>query len=235
VSVLEAGRQDDEERVPMVKALLGKKIGMTQVFAQSGERVPVTVLQVGPCMVTQLKTPQTDRAAAVQIGFDERKRKSTPKPALRHFEKAGVTPKRFVKDVEPEGDQMPRLGQEIGVGVFEGVSHVDVIGVSKGRGTAGVVKRHHFSGAPETHGGRFGRRTGSLGSNTFPGRVFKGKRMAGHMGVDRVTVRNLEVVKLDAERNLMLVKGSVAGANGSYILVRKAARARRRTAAPPES
>jgi large subunit ribosomal protein L3 len=220
----------------MVKALIGKKVGMTQVFEDSGRRVPVTVLLVGPCTVTQVKTGETDSVAAVQIGFDERKRKSLTKPALGHFEKAGVTPKRVLRDVPPEGDQMPQVGQEISVGIFEGVRRVDVIGVSKGRGTAGVVKRHGFSGSPETHGGRFGRHSGSLGATTSPGRVFKGMRMAGHMGAARATVRNLEVVRLDADRNLMLVKGAVAGYNGSYVVVRKAvaSSARRSHASRPQ-
>jgi large subunit ribosomal protein L3 len=206
----------------MVKALLGKKIGMTQVFGEAGKRVPVTVLQVGPCTVTQVKTAETDTVAAVQIGFGERKRKHTTKPPLGHFENAGVSPKRVLRDVPPGGGEMPQLGREIGVGIFEGISRVDVIGLSKGRGFAGFVKRHHFRGSPETHGGRFGRRAGSIGSTTSPGRVFRGKRMPGHMGAARVTVRNLEVIKLDPEKNLMLVKGSVAGYNGSYVLVRKA-------------
>jgi len=217
----------------MVKALLGKKIGMTQVFGEAGKRVPVTVLQVGPCMVTQIKTAETDSVAAVQIGFGERKRKHTTKPRLGHFENAGVSPKRLLRDVPPEGGEMPQPGQEIGVGIFEGTTRVDVIGLSKGRGFAGVVKRHHFRGSPETHGGRFGRRSGSIGSTTSPGRVFRGKRMPGHMGAARVTVRNLEVIKLDPERNLMLVKGSVAGYNGSYVLVRKVASRRGPGASAP--
>ncbi|KPK65611.1 MAG: 50S ribosomal protein L3 [Planctomycetes bacterium SM23_32] len=207
----------------MVRALLGKKIGMTQVFEESGRRVPVTVLRVGPCTVLQVKTAESDNAAAAQIGFEERKRKSTPRPLLGHFEKAGVTPKRLLRDVPLEGDELPEPGQELGVGIFEGVERVDVIGISKGRGTAGVVRRHGFSGAPETHGGRFGRRTGSIGASTSPGHVLKGKRMPGHMGAERVTVRNLRVVSIDPEQGLMLVKGSVAGANGSYVVVRKAA------------
>lgn len=191
---------------------------------------------MGPCTVTQVKTGETDNVAAVQIGFEERKRKSLTKPVLGHFEKAGVTPKRVLRDVPPEGDQMPQVGQEISVGIFEGVRRVDVIGVSKGRGTAGVVKRHGFSGSPETHGGRFGRHSGSLGSTTSPGRVVKGMRMAGHMGAARATVRNLEVVRLDADRNLMLVKGAVAGHNGSYVVVRKAvaSSARRSHASRPQ-
>lgn len=205
----------------MLKALIGRKIGMTQIFDESGRHVPVTVLQVGPCVVTQVKTDQTDRTPAVQIGFDERKRKNTPKPLLGHFQKAGVTPRRVLRDVAPDGEQMPEPGLELGVAEFEGVRHVDVIGRSKGRGFAGVVKRHGFAGSPATHGGRFGRRGGSIGTSATPSRVQKGRKMAGHMGNERVTVRNLEVMKLDTERNLMLVKGSVAGANGRVVIVRK--------------
>jgi large subunit ribosomal protein L3 len=215
----------------MVKALLGRKIGMTQVFDEAGRRVPVTVLEVGPCVVTQVKTPATDGIAAVQIGFGERKRKNTPQPQTGHFEKAGTTPKRVLRDVPPDGDEMPEPGQELTVDVFGGVSHVDVTGTSKGRGFAGVVKRHGFSGAPATHGGRFGRRGGSIGTSAAPGRVLKGKKMAGHMGAERVTIRNLEVVEIDPERNLMLVKGSVTGANGSILLVRKAKSIEMRAAA----
>ncbi len=219
----------------MVKALLGKKIGMTQVFDPSGKRLPVTVLRVGPCTVTQVKTAETDCVPAVQIGFEERKRKNTRQPLAGHFAKAGTSPKRILRDVQPDGDQVPQPGQQIGLEVFEGVSHVDVTGVSKGRGFAGVVKRHHFSGAPETHGGRFGRRTGSIGSSTAPARVWKGKRMAGHMGCEKVTVRNLEVLRLEPERHLMLLKGSVAGSNGSYVLVRKAVSPPRRPSRPDEA
>lgn len=206
----------------MVKALVGKKIGMTQVFDEAGNRISVTVLRVGPCTVVQVKTEETDEVAAVQVGFEERKRKRTSKPLAGHFEKAGVTAKRVLRDVPPDGDQMPEPGQQLRVDIFEGVSHVDVTGVSKGRGTAGVIKRHGFSGSPATHGGRFGRRGGSIGASSSPSRVFKGKRMAGHMGSERVTVRNLEVVKLVPEQDLMLVKGSVAGSNGGYVLVSKA-------------
>jgi large subunit ribosomal protein L3 len=206
----------------MVKALIGKKIGMTQVFDEAGRRIPVTVLQVGPCAVTQVKSAQTDRVAAVQLGFDERKRKNTPRAVLGHLEKAGAGLKRVLHDVAPEGQELPALGQELTLEVFDGVQQVDVIGLSKGRGYAGVVKRHHFRAAPETHGGRFGRRSGSIGSNSCPGHVVKGKRMAGHMGAARVTVRNLQVVEVDKDRDLMLVKGGVPGANGGYVMVRKA-------------
>jgi large subunit ribosomal protein L3 len=216
----------------MVRALLGKKIGMTQIFDDQGKRVPVTVLQVGPCTVTQVKTELTDGAAAIQIGFEERKRKNTRRPLEGHFRKAGVTPKKVLRDVPPDGDELPEVGQELGVDLFADVARVDVVGISKGRGTAGVVKRHGFSGSPATHGGRFGRRGGSIGSSASPSRVWKGMKMPGRMGGRSATVRNLEVVKITPEHNLMLVKGAVAGSNGSYVLVRKAvARSSRRSPA----
>jgi large subunit ribosomal protein L3 len=151
-----------------------------------------------------------------------------------HFARAKVSPQQMLRDVEPDGDEMPELGQELGVTVFEDVEYVDVIGTSKGRGTAGVVKRHGFSGAPATHGGRFGRRGGSIGSSAAPSRVLKGKKMPGRMGAERVTVRNLKVVALRPEQNLMLVKGAVAGANGSTIMVRKAVMPRSVSAAGSE-
>jgi large subunit ribosomal protein L3 len=214
--------QQHREDIEMVKALIGKKIGMTQVFDEAGRRIPVTVLQVGPCAVTQVKSAETDRVAAVQIGFGVRKRKNTPGALLGHLEQAGAGLKRMLRDVAPDGQELPAPGQELKVGLFEGVKHVDVIGLSKGRGFAGSTKRHHFHGAPETHGGRFGRGSGSIGSNSSPGRVVKGKRMAGHMGASQVTMRNLEVVEVDSERDLLLVKGSVPGGNGGYVMVRKA-------------
>jgi len=206
----------------MVKVLIGKKLGMTQIFDESGRLVPVTVLQVGPCAVTQVKTAETDNAVAVQIGFGERKRKNTRKPLAGHFAKAQVSPRMLLRDVEPEGAELPEVGQELGVDVFEGVAYVDVTGTSKGRGFAGVVKRHGFKGSPATHGGRFGRSTGSIGASASPSRVVKGKKMAGHMGAVRRTIRNLKVMKLDTDRNLMLVRGGVAGPNGGYVLVRRA-------------
>ncbi len=208
----------------MVEALLGKKVGMSQVFDESGERVPVTVLRVGPCVVTQVKRRPTDNADAVQIGFGLAKDKNVPEPLKGHFARAGVRARRILRDVAPSGEEMPELGQELSVEVFDGAGYVDVEGVSKGRGFAGVVKRHGFSGAPATHGGRFGRRGGSIGTSATPSRVLKGKKMAGRMGGERLTIRNLEVVKLIPEQDVMLVKGSVPGGNGSYVLVRKAVR-----------
>ena len=208
----------------MVKALIGKKIGMTQVFDESGTHVPVTVLQVGPCVVTQVKTEETDNVAAVQVGFMERKRKNTTKPLLGHFEKADATPKQILHDVPPEGDELPEPGQELGAEIFEDTEYVDVIGTSKGRGFAGVVRRHGFATAPKTHGGRFGRTGGAIGTSATPSRVIKGVKMPGQMGNEQVTMRNLQVVKIDADRSIVLVKGSVPGPKGGIIMVRKAVR-----------
>jgi len=206
----------------MVKALIGRKLGMTQIFDEAGRRIPVTVLQVGPCSITQVKSPEVDRVAAVQLGFGGRKRKNTTQALVGHFEKAGVDLMRVLRDVAPEGSEMPAPGQELRVDLFSAVKHVDIIGVSKGKGYAGTMKRHHFHGAPESHGGCKPRGPGSNGSNTWPGRVIKGKRMAGHMGNAQVTVRNLEVIQVDVEQDLMLVRGGVPGPNGGYIVVRKA-------------
>jgi len=186
----------------MVKSLLGKKIGMTQLFDESGTLVPVTVLQVGPCVVVQVKNGPDGACTAVQIGFDRRKRKSTPRPLLGHFDKAGVEPARVLREVEPEEGAELQPGQR--------------------RGFAGVMKRHGFRGGPATHGSKTHRRPGSIGPGTSPGRVIKGRRMAGHMGAARVTVRNLKVLRVDEARNLLLVKGAVPGANGSDVEVRKA-------------
>ncbi len=203
----------------MVKALLGKKIGMTRVFDDSGKAVPVTVLCVGPCAVVQVKEDE----GAVQIGFDERKRKNTPKPLQGHFARAGVTPKRILRDVElGDGGGECEPGLELTVEEFAHCSAVDVVGVSKGRGFAGVVKRHGFRGGPASHGSKFHRTAGSVGPGTSPGRVIKGRKMPGRMGNERVTSRNLKVVRVDGARNLLLVKGAVAGSNGGYVMVRKA-------------
>jgi large subunit ribosomal protein L3 len=206
----------------MLKALLGTKIGMTQIFDDAGRRVPVTILRLGPCAVTQVKTVETDGVAAVQIGYDEKKRKQVTNPGRGHFAKAGVTPRKVLRDVAPDGEELPEPGREFGVELFEGVDFVDVCGTSKGKGTAGVMKRHGFSGSPETHGGRFGRRGGSIGTSATPSHVRKGTRMSGRMGLDKVTVRNVRVVKLMPEDNLMLVRGSIPGPNGGYVMVRKA-------------
>ncbi len=201
----------------MVKTLLGKKIGMTQVFGDSGAVVPVTALQVGPCAVLQVK----EDTGAVQIGFDPCKRKNTSGPLLGHFDSAGVSPMRVIRDVELEDGQSCEPGMELTVDEFSDTSLVDVIGKSKGRGFAGVIKRHGFAGGPATHGSGFHRTAGSVGAGTSPGRVLKGRKMPGRMGNEKITARNLEVVKVDAGRNLLLVKGSVPGSRGGYVMVRK--------------
>jgi large subunit ribosomal protein L3 len=205
----------------MLKTLIAKKLGMTQIFDEQGQHVPVTVLQVGPCVVTQVKTAETDRVAAVQIGFGERKRKNTTKPMAGHFDKVGVAPRQFLRDVAPDGDEMPEPGAEFNASEFEGVTHVNVTGTSKGKGYAGVMKKYGFAGSPASHGGRFGRRGGSIGTSATPSKVQKGRKMSGQMGNKQVTVRNLQVVRVDTERNVLLVKGAVVGANGGIVLVSK--------------
>mgnify|MGYP006279081679 CR=1 FL=1 len=195
---------------------------MTQVFDDEGRQVPVTVLRVGPCFVTHLKVGEERNRQAVQIGFDDAKRKNITKPLEGHFARSGVKPKKVLKDVDIEEGAELELGQRLSVDIFEGVDKVDVIGTSKGRGFAGGVKRHGFSGGPASHGSKVHRGPGSLGPGTDPGRVFKGTRMAGHMGDETVTVRNLEVVEVKPERNVLLVKGSVPGTKGGYVTVKKA-------------
>lgn len=208
----------------MVNGILGKKVGMTRLFCADGESVPVTVLQAGPCIVVQRKTSTTDGYDAAQLALVEsRPRRRVPKPLQKHFAKAGVAPARFVREVglRPGGDDT-KQGDSVKVDLFRPKDHVDVIGTSKGRGFAGVVKRHHFRGGDKSHGSMFHRAPGSIGASAYPSRVLKGMRAAGHMGVDRVTVRNLEVMQVDPEENLLLVRGAVPGPNGGYLIIEKA-------------
>lgn len=202
--------------------LIGKKVGMTSVFSAEGKSIPCTVIECGPCVVTQVKTNETDGYAALQLGFDDKKEKHTTKPLSGHFKKAGTTPKR--KLVEFSGFETEhKLGDVIDVTLFEGTAFVDVVGTSKGKGFQGVVKRHGFSGVGEaTHGQDDRQRApGSIGACSTPSRVFKGMRMAGRMGGDRITVANLQVLKVIPENNLLLVKGSVPGSKGSYVIIQK--------------
>ncbi|MGH9667139.1 MAG: 50S ribosomal protein L3 [Bryobacteraceae bacterium] len=210
----------------MSPGILGKKIGMTQVFRPDGQVVPVTVLKAGPCVVVQRKTPNTDGYDAVQVGFMEyAKAARVNKPATGHLKKASAEGVKFLREFKLQpGDDDLKAGDRILVDQFKPADKVDVIGVSKGRGFAGFVKRHHFRGGDNTHGSMFHRAPGSIGSSSFPSRVFPGMRMAGHMGTQRVTVRNLEVVGVDAEDNVLMVKGAVPGPNGGYVLVRRAKR-----------
>jgi large subunit ribosomal protein L3 len=204
-----------------MQALIGKKIGMTQVYDDKGTHVPVTVIQAGPCTVVQSKNGKTDGYDAVQIGFGDKKEKSASKANVGHCKKAGSSPKRFLREVKLDAGEEVKPGQEITVAIFEGVSYVDVIGVTKGRGFAGVVKRHKFYGGHAAHGSMMHRRSGAIGNRTWPGRVMKNKRMAGHMGNSSITVQNLRVVKVRAEDNVILVQGAVPGPTGGLLLVRK--------------
>jgi len=211
----------------MSPGILGKKIGMTQVFRADGQVVPVTVLKAGPCVVVQRKTPASDGYDAVQLGLMEYAKKSgVNKPAAGHLKKSSSEGVKFLREfrlVEGlEGDL--KTGDRVLAEEFKPREKVDVIGVSKGKGFAGVVKRHHFRGGDATHGSMFHRAPGSIGASSFPSRVFPGTRMGGHMGTARVTVRNLEIVEVDAEDNVILVKGAVPGPNGGYVIVRRAKR-----------
>ena len=202
--------------------LIGKKIGMTSVFGADGRNIPCTVIEAGPCVVTQIRTVEKDGYAAVQLAYDEISEKHASKALKGHFEKAGTTPKRKLVEFKADFAQDLKLGDTLTVAdIFEGVPFVDVVGTSKGKGFQGVVKRHGFAGVGgQTHGqhNRL-RHPGSLGACSWPSRVFKGMRMAGHMGNQRVTVINLEVIKVMPENNLIVVKGSVPGAKGSYVIV----------------
>ena len=204
----------------MNKGLIGKKVGMTSVFNEDGVNVPVTVIQAGPCVVTQVKTVEKDGYFAVQLSFDEKKVKSTSKPDLKHFEKAGTTPK--VKMVEFKNlSEDIKLGDTVTVDSLSNVKFVDVSGISKGKGYQGPVKRHHFNGVGGTTHGQHNRlrAPGGLGASSYPSKVFKGMRMAGRTGGDKIKVRNLQVVKIISEHNLLLVKGAVPGPKGSYLII----------------
>jgi large subunit ribosomal protein L3 len=210
----------------MTSGILGKKIGMTQVFGPDGQAVPVTLLKAGPCMVVQRKTPTTDGYDSVQLGLMEFvKPQRVNKPATGHLKKAGAEGAKFLREfpVRP-GDDDLKQGDKVLVDQFKPKDKVDVIGISKGRGFAGVVKRHHFRGGEGTHGSMFHRAPGSIGASSFPSRVLPGMRMGGHLGNARVTVRNLEVVEVDTEDNLLVVKGAVPGPNGGYVLVQRSKR-----------
>ena len=203
-------------------ALLGKKIGMTQVFDDANRLVPVTVIEAGPCPVTQVKSTEKDGYDAVQIGYRPQKEHRLSKAALGHFKKAGVEPVAELQEFRTNGDNELSVGDILTVEKFEEGQKIDVIGTSKGRGFQGVVKRHGFSGGPASHGSMFHRRGGSYGMCQWPGHVIKGKKMPGHMGDARRTVQNLQVVKVVAEKNLILIKGSVPGSRGSLVTVRTA-------------
>lgn len=210
----------------MKKAILGTKLGMTQLFDEMGKIIPVTVIEAGPCVVTQKKTIDNDGYEAVQLGFQDKKEKHTNKPEEGHFKKAGVTAKRFLKEFKLETAADMNVGDEIKVDAFAAGDKIDVTGTSKGHGYAGAIKRHGFSRLKETHGtGPVHRHAGSMGACSSPSRVFKGKKLPGHMGVDTVTIQNLDVVSVDVEKNLLLVRGAIPGPKGGLVIVKDAVKA----------
>jgi large subunit ribosomal protein L3 len=207
-----------------MSGIIGKKIGMTSVFDASGKNIPVTVIEAGPCVVTQIKTVQTDGYEAIQVAFDDKKDKHTTKALKGHFAKAGVTPKRIVREFTRfEVGHQKKVGELLDASIFIEGEFIDVVGTTKGKGFQGVVKRHGFRGVgDQTHGQHNRLRApGSIGASSWPSRVFKGMRMAGHMGHSRVKMINLQIVKIDKENNIILVKGSVPGPNGSYVIVER--------------
>jgi len=207
----------------MNKAILGKKIGMTQIFDEDGLVIPVTVIEAGPCTVVQKKTIETDGYNAVKVGFEDVPERKLNKPEKGLFSKINVPFKKYLKEFKLEDCDKYEVGQEIKVSdMFAAGDVVDVSGISKGKGYQGATKRHGFSIGRKTHGSKYHRGAGSMGSATTPGRVFKGKKLPGHMGAERVTIQNLNVVKVDAERNLLLVKGSVPGPKGGLLIIKDA-------------
>ncbi len=205
-----------------MKAILGKKIGMTQIFTEAGEVVPVTVIEAGPEVVTQIKTVETDGYNAIQVGYEEQKPQRVNKPMTGHFEKSGVTPKKHLAEFRNDEGEVYELGQVITVADFEEGKKLDITGVSKGKGTQGNIKRHGHHRGPMTHGSKHKRLAGALAGATYPSRVFPGNAGPGRMGRDTVTVQNVELVKIDTDRNLMLVKGAVPGGRGSLVKIRYA-------------
>ena len=200
--------------------LIGKKLGMTQVFEESGSLVPVSVIEVGPCPIVQVKTEDKDGYSAVQLGFGSKRESLATKPMLGHYKASGAQPQRILREMRVDDTSEYKVGESLSVDVFEGADKVDVVGVTKGRGFAGAIKRHGFHRGPETHGSHSHRELGSVGMCATPARIFKGKRMAGRMGGVRQTAKNLRVVKIDAENNLLYVKGAVPGASNNLVLVR---------------
>ena len=212
----------------MVTGLIGKKVGMTQLFGADGTVAPATVLKAGPCVVVQTKTVDTDGYEAVQLGFVEERPTKENKPSQGHFKKANVPATRVRREVKvAAGGEAPKAGDQVNVSIFADGERVDVIGTSRGKGFQGVVKRHHFKGGRATHGSMFHRAPGSIGASSYPSRVVKGMRMGGHMGDAQVTTRNVKVLRVDADNNLLLVEGSVPGGPNSVVVVRKAVAAKK--------
>lgn len=208
-----------------MKALIGKKVGMTQIFDEKGNIIPVTAIEVGPCTVTQIKTMDQDGYQSIQLGFEDVKESKLTKPELGKFKKAKLSPKKYLREFPIESVEGINVGDEFKADVFEVGDKVDIQGTSKGKGFQGVIKRHGQSRGPMGHGSMYHRRPGSMGSTSTPGRVYKGKNLPGHMGVETVTIQNLEIVKVDLDKNLILVKGSVPGAKKSILKIRKSVKA----------
>jgi len=212
----------------MVTGLIGRKVGMTQLFDADGVVHPATVLKAGPCVVAQVKTAQSDGYEAVQLGFVDAKPTKENKATAGHFKKAGVPPTRITREVRLQAGSDPlKPGDQVNVSIFADGERVDVIGTSRGKGFQGVVKRHHFAGGRASHGSMFHRAPGSIGASSYPSRVVKGMRMGGHMGADRITVRNVKVLRVDAENNLLIIEGNVPGGPNSVVVIRKAVAAKK--------
>ena len=201
--------------------LIGKKVGMTQFFGEKGEAIPVTVIEAGPCTVTELRTPSRDGYTAVQLGFGARKEKGLRRPVLGQFKKRNLPPSRVLREFRLEDAASYEVGQSVTVSIFEAGQHVDVEGVTKGRGFAGVVKRHGFVAGHASHGPTAGKQPGSIGASAYPSRVVKGKRLPGHMGAVNLTTKNLQVVAVDPEQNVLLVRGAVPGPTNGLVIVKK--------------
>ncbi|MBF8983484.1 50S ribosomal protein L3 [Lutibacter sp. B2] len=208
-----------------MKGILGRKVGMTQIFTEEGVVIPVTVVEAGPIYVTQVKTVETDGYNAIQIGFEDKKENKAIKPEKGHFAKAGVSVKKLVREFRLENASEYKVGQEIKVDIFTEGMKIDVSGTSKGKGTQGAIKRHNQSRGPMAHGSKFHRSAGSLGSGSSPSRVFKGMKMAGRMGNERVTIQNLEVAKIDVEKNLLLIKGAIPGPRKGIVTIKETIKA----------
>lgn len=209
----------------MKKALVGKKVGMTQIFDETGKVIPVTVIEAGPCVIAQVKTTETDGYDAVQLGFGEVKESKLNKPEKGHFAKAKVANRKHLREFRLDSLEGMTVGTELKADIFAAGDHVDIQGTTKGKGFQGVIKRHGQSRGPMGHGSMYHRRPGSMGSTSTPGRVFKGKKLPGHMGVQTVTIQNLDVVKVDLDKNVILVKGSVPGAKGAILKIKSSVKA----------
>ena len=210
----------------MKKGLIGKKIGMTQIFNEEGKVIPVTVIEAGPCVVSQVKTEETDGYNSIQLGFGAIKESKVNKPERGHFTKANIAPARYLREFRVDSIEDVKVGDELKADIFMAGDKIDIQGTSKGKGFQGVIKRHGQHRGPMGHGSMYHRRPGSMGSTSTPGRVFKGKKLPGHMWAETVTIQNLEVIKVDLDKNIILVKGSVPGAKGSILKIKSSVKAK---------